>query len=178
MIRIMGIYREGLLVAGSTTAHGEPSREDLQGLRDAVAASRDFIWVALSDPTRAEVDLVAETFELEPLLLEDATSRQQCAKLEIGDRSLFVLLKVLEWVDDTSDVETGQVACFVGPGYAITMRMGRAEDTEIVAARLAAHAHLAATGPLSVFWAISDVVARQYLEVSEAIQFRRGLEAR
>ncbi|MEY3734425.1 MAG: hypothetical protein RL347_1784 [Actinomycetota bacterium] len=170
MIRIMGLYREGQLVPGSTDAPGAASRDALERVRDATTTASDFTWVALSDPTRAEVDLVADVFHLEPLLLEDATSRQQRAKIEIGDQRLFVLLKVLEWVDDTSDVETGQVACFVGPGYAITMRMGRAEDTDIVAARLAAHPDLAATGPLSVFWAIADVVAREYLAVGEAIQ--------
>jgi len=170
VIRIMGLYRGGRRDSGVVTSHDLPERGDLKVVRDSVADPSDFAWIALSDPTRAEVDLVAETFHLEPLLLEDATSRQQRAKIEIGENTLFVLLKVLEWVDDTSDVETGQVACFVGPGYAITMRMGRSEDTEIVAARLAAHPELAATGPLSVFWAISDVVARQYLEVGEAIQ--------
>ena len=170
MIRIMGLYHDGRLVPDSLDAPGTASREALERVRDAAQATSDFTWVALSDPTRAEVDLVADVFRLEPLLLEDATSRQQRAKIEIGDQRLFVLLKVLEWVDDTSDVETGQVACFVGPGYAITMRMGRAEDTDVVAARLAAHPELAATGPLSVFWAIADVVAREYLAVGEAIQ--------
>lgn len=170
MIRIMGTYRDGRLVAEVPEAPDTATRHELERARDGVVANTDFTWVALSDPTRAEVDLVAETFHLEPLLLEDATSRQQRAKIDIGDKSLFVLLKVLEWVDDTSDVETGQVACFVGPGFAITMRMNRAEDTAVVAARLAAHPELAATGPLSVFWAIADVAARQYLEVGEAIQ--------
>ena len=170
MIRIMGTYRDGHPVEERRTRAEPPTRQDLEAARDAVTGPRQFTWIALSDPTRPEVDLVADVFHLEPLLLEDATSRQQRAKIEIADQSLFVLLKVLEWVDDTSDVETGQVACFVGPGYAVTMRMGRAEDTEIVAERLAAHPELAATGPLSVFWAISDVVARQYLEVGEAIQ--------
>jgi magnesium transporter len=170
VIRIMGTYREGHLDPRSGPTGAEPTQQDLEAARDAVHAPTDFTWVALADPSRAEVDLVAHVFHLEPLLIEDATSRQQRAKIDIGDKSLFVLLKVLEWVDDTSDVETGQVACFVGPGYAVTMRMGRAEDTDIVAARLAAQPELAATGPLSVFWAIADVVARQYLEVGEAIQ--------
>ncbi len=170
MIRIMGIYRDGRLEPRPLDAGASVTRADLDQARDATKAPSDFIWVALSEPTRGEVDLVADAFHLEPLLLEDATSRQQRAKIEVGDQRLFVLLKALEWVDDTSDVETGQVACFIGPGYAVTMRMGRAEDTDVVAARLATHPELAATGPLSVFWAIGDVVARQYLEVGDAIQ--------
>ncbi|MGA0066719.1 MAG: magnesium and cobalt transport protein CorA [Candidatus Nanopelagicales bacterium] len=169
MIRIMGRFHEGRLV-DTPGATSQVTTAALADLRRACSDASDFAWIDLSDPARAEVDLVAAAFDLEPLLLEDATSRQQRAKIDIGPRTLFVLLKVLEWVDDTSDVETGQVACFVGQGYAITIREGRAEDTDVVAARLAAHPDLVATGPLSVFWAISDVAARQYLEVGEAIQ--------
>jgi magnesium transporter len=166
----MGTYRDGRLDPGTHTPGSPVTHEALLTARDAVVDPTDFTWIALSDPTRLEVDLVADAFDLEPLLLDDAVSRQERAKIDIADKSLFVLLKVLEWVDDTSDVETGQVACFVGPGYAITMRMGRAEDTDVVASRLAAHPELAATGPLAIFWAIADVAAHQYLAVGEAIQ--------
>ena len=182
MIRIMGVYRSGEPdrggAAGSSGRLDDPGArttgpvtdDELSRARAAAEQPSDFAWIDLTDPTRAEVDQVARIFDLEPLLLEDATSRQQRAKLEIGTRKLFVLLKVLEWVDDTSDVETGQVSCFVGPGYAITMREGRSEDTQAVAARLAAHPDLVSTGPLAVFWAIADVVAREYLAVGESIQ--------
>jgi magnesium transporter len=175
VIRIMGAYREGRLVPGS---HDEPSisvaptdvAHRIDALRRAGQAPTDFVWVALTDPEPAEVDLISRIFDLSPLLLEDATSRQQRAKIEVGDQALFVLLKVLHWVDITSDVETGQVACFVGPGYAITMRQGTPSDVDAVAARLSEHPELAATGPLAVFWAVSDLAARGYLEVGDAIQ--------
>jgi magnesium transporter len=170
MIRVMGVYRDGGLATGPSAEGTAIGRRDLETARDTGSAVTDFAWIDLTDPTRVEVDLVAEVFHLEPLLLEDATSRQQRAKIDIATRSLFVLLKVLEWVDDTSDVETGQVACFVGPGYAITIREGGAEDIGQVVARLDAHPELVSTGPLVVFWAIADVVARQYLEVGDSIQ--------
>jgi magnesium transporter len=175
VIQIMGAYRGGALVPDSRDGRAQSGAPD--GLADRVTSWRrptpdptDFVWVALTNPTDDEVASVAEVFGLPPLSLEDATSRQQRAKIEVGDRSLFVLLKVLEWVDETSDVETGQVACFVGPGYAITMRYGDAADTARVAAKLTEHPDLTATGPLAVFWAVSDLAARGYLEVGEAIQ--------
>ena len=170
MIRVMGIYRDGVLASGPSAEGTVVDHRELETARDTASAVTDFAWVDLTDPTRDEVDLVADVFRLEPLLLEDATSRQQRAKIDIATRSLFVLLKVLEWVDDTSDVETGQVACFVGPGYAITIREGGAEDIGQVVARLDAHPELVATGPLVVFWAIADLVARQYLDVGDSIQ--------
>ena len=170
MIGIMGLYHDGRLVSGSRGAPGTASREALKRARDAATAATDFTWVALSDPTRAEVDLVADVFHLEPLLLEDATSRQQRAKIEIGDQRLFVLLKVLEWVDETSDVETGQVACFLGDGYLLSIRHGHGHDADLVQERLDEQPELAKVGPFSVLWAIIDVAVDQYLAVGDAIQ--------
>lgn len=175
MIQVMGTFRGGALVPGSRDATPRPGQvdvlaEQVESWRQGAHDATDFVWVALINPTDVEVASAAEVFGLPPLSLEDATSRQQRAKIEVGDRSLFVLLKVLHWVDETSDVETGQVACFVGPGYALTIRYGDAADTARVAASLAEHPELTVTGPLAVFWAVSDLAARGYLEVGEAIQ--------
>jgi magnesium transporter len=173
VIQVMGAFRGGALVPGSRDDAPRPIDtlpEQVDAWRQGAHDATDFVWVALINPTESEVASAAEVFSLPPLSLEDATSRQQRAKIEVGDRSLFVLLKVLHWVDETSDVETGQVACFVGPGYAITIRYGDAADTARVAASLTEHPELTATGPLSVFWAVSDLAARGYLEVGDAIQ--------
>ncbi len=174
MIRIMGLFRDGLIETGSASPdwlHQDASlRERIARSRAAVTDAHDFMWLALSDPSSSEIEMVAEVFELPPLLVEDATSRQQRARIDVTPESLFVLLKVLEWVDDTSDVETGQVACFIGSGYAITMNQSAAGDGDAAAQRLLDHPELARTGPLSVFWAVADVAAREYLEVGEAIQ--------
>lgn len=175
MIRLMGAYQDGRVVPGSEELRGGVTStaellHHVSTLRQSARAPADFIWVALANPTSEEVDAVADVFALSPLLLEDATSPQQRAKIEVGDRSVFVLLKLLDWVDDTSDVETGQVACFVGPGYAITLRHGDHHATDEIAQTLEGHPDLVATGPLSVFWAVSDVAARGYLEVGDAIQ--------
>ena len=174
MIRIMGLFVDGIITPGSASTSQDgidaSLQARLQDLRTSVRHAGDFVWVAVADPTDAEVRMVAQEFDLQPLLVDDAISHQQRARIDVTPDSLFVLLKVLEWVDDTSDVETGQVACFVGPGYALTVRVGSARDADAVAGRLADHPELAKTGPLSVFWAVADVASQEYLDVGEAIQ--------
>ena len=177
MIRSMGVYRAGQLVNGSTTTSllGESVPGDaaavVANLRSQVgSAPQDFVWLALTAPTRAELHLIEHEFGVDSRLLEDAVSSQERAKVEVGTNRLFVLLKVLEWKDETSDVETGQVACIVGPGFAISIRHGRGEDASLVQAKLSAHPDLVATGPLSVFWAVADVATTQYLAVGDSIE--------
>ncbi len=177
MIRAMGAYRSGHLVAGTrdNTLLGAPqfeqATEAIARCRSAVdPSSTDFVWIALVDPTKAECALVESTFGVEARLLDDAVSPQERAKVEVEGDRLFVLLKVLEWKDETSDVETGQVACIIGPGFAISVRHRRGEDSTAIQQLLERSPDLVATGPLSVFWAVAQVTTEHYLNVGEAIQ--------
>ena len=115
MIRIMGLFVDGIITPGSASTSQDgidaSLQARLQDLRTSVRHAGDFVWVAVADPTDAEVRMVAQEFDLQPLLVDDAISHQQRARIDVTPDSLFVLLKVLEWEDDTSDVETGQVAC-------------------------------------------------------------------
>lgn len=174
----MAVYRDGEPLSGTAqeiavTTADDPSaaRARLDALRARVEdPHRDFLWISVVDPTSQEVGLVAEAFALDPLLVDDATSMQQRAKVETHDDYLFVLLKLLEWIGPTSDVETGQVACFIGSGFALSVRHGHAQDSETVRARLSEHPELVRVGPMSVFWAITDLTIDQYLDVGDSIQ--------
>ena len=55
-----------------------------------------FVWVALADPTREEIDVMAEEFGLHPLAVEDARKGHQRPKIEEYDESLFVVLHTIE----------------------------------------------------------------------------------
>lgn len=101
MIRIMGLFRDGLAQTCSgpqDRRHQDVSlRENIAEAQKAATDAHDFLWIALTDPSSSEIEMIAEFFELPPLLLEDATSRQQRARIDVSPESLFVLLKVLEW---------------------------------------------------------------------------------
>jgi len=172
----MGVYQAGVLIPDSVTASllGESvpgSGADLIEKAKGLVGTHpsDFIWLSVVDPTRAEMALLEHEFDVDPRLFEDAVSLQERAKVEIGDNQLFVLMKVLEWKDDTSDVETGQVTCIIGPGFAISVRHGRGQDASRIQEKLRQHPELTATGPLAVFWAVADITTTEYLSVGDAI---------
>ena len=50
----------------------------------------------------------------------------QRAKIEHYEGSLLVVLKTLRYVEDTSDVETGEVMVFLGDRFVVTVRRGDA----------------------------------------------------
>ena len=176
MIRCFGVFQDGTPIPDTRDVElGAPGSvgiaADVKHLLDQVRPeSNDFVWLALDNPEHDIVTSLADTLGLDPLLVDDSLSRQQRAKLETSGSQVFVLLKVLEWVDESSDVETGQVACFIGPGFAITLHQGSSLDTQQARDRMAQQPQLAAEGPMSVLWAVTDCVVDGYLVVGEAIQ--------
>ena len=117
MIVDQAVYRDG-------------ERQPCADLSDELAGSRDvpdgFVWIGLKDPTDAEFDLVKDELGLHPLAVEDAVKGNQRAKLEVYDGSLFVVLKPLRYIEETSQVETGEVMLFVGEHFVVTVRRGEA----------------------------------------------------
>ena len=48
----------------------------------------------------------------------------QRAKIEQFEGSLFVVLKTLRYIEETSDIETGEVMLFIGDRFVVTVRRG------------------------------------------------------
>ncbi|MCH8857123.1 MAG: hypothetical protein IIA03_12990 [Proteobacteria bacterium] len=83
------IYEEGRVVAES----------DLQGMAAALASRPGFLWVALRDPSDAELDQLQAALDLPALAMEDTRHGQQRPKLEeYGDTPFAALhMPELHW---------------------------------------------------------------------------------
>jgi len=174
MIRCMGIYRDGVRMPASDSAIDSSTPAAAKaafGLLVKQAADHGgYPWLSLTDPSSDEIAAAAEAFGLDTLLVEASSSAQQQTKIAYTDDHLFVLLKILQWVDETSDVETGQIACFIGADYAISVSHGHGLEPDLARRRLDENPTVAAIGPMSVCWAVADVAVDEYLEVGDAIE--------
>ena len=143
---------------------------DLSDELDKLADVPDgFLWIGLKDPTDAEFDLVKDELGLHPLAIEDAVKGNQRAKMEIYDGSLFVVLKPLRYIEETSQVETGEVMLFVGQHFVVTVRRGEASPLSEVRRRLELNAGNLAYGPAAVLHAVMDDVVDQYGQIDQEI---------
>ena len=181
MIRGLGAYHPGGIIdlVDDSPRH-IPSDSDLTGetvraeLRELLRSSRDyvdgFVWVGLLDPTKPELLAVQEVFNLEHLQVEDAANSRQRAKVDVSDDgSVFTVLKTLGYDEDSLVMDTGQVAIFTGPGYAVTVRHGRHGDLASIRDRLKGSSALREHGSLAVLYAIMDMTVDGYLAVVDAV---------
>jgi magnesium transporter len=181
LFRVLSLIYQTQTSATTQSATSTTLESPLEALQSAIAAAsnatdgqdpraHNFVWLSLDDATVEEIDAVANIAGLDDLLLEDALSPQQRAKIEVRPKELFLILKTLSWVSDTMDVETGQVAAFIGPGYAITRHAGVDLKTVQIVQRLRENPDISHAGPMSVAWAIADLAVDGYISVGESIQ--------
>ncbi|MFE3829715.1 magnesium and cobalt transport protein CorA [Streptomyces sp. NPDC059092] len=147
--------------------------------REAMLRVREgggFAWIGLHEPTEEEFAGIAAEFGLHPLAVEDAVHAHQRPKLERYDDTLFTVFKTIHYVDHaeltaTSEVvETGEVMCFTGRNFVITVRHGGKGSLRSLRHRLESDSELLAKGPSAVLHSIADHVVDGYIAVAAAVQ--------
>ncbi|KAA0265620.1 MAG: magnesium and cobalt transport protein CorA, partial [Acidobacteria bacterium] len=116
------------------------------------------------------LDRVGRAFGLHELALEDASSKHQRPKLEDYDGSYFVVLKTAHYDDEREEVDFGEINLFLGRGYVIAVRHGRASALALARERLERRPDLVAVGPAAAAWAILDKVVDDYEPVTAGIE--------
>jgi magnesium transporter len=129
----------------------------------------EFVWLGLKEPSEGELARVGEMFGLHELALEDAADPHERPKMEDYDESLFVVLRTTHYDDAKEEVEFGEIDIFVGEGYVITVRHGRASELAPARRRLEERPELLGLGPAAVVWAIIDKVVDDYAPVVDGI---------
>ena len=148
------VYRDGMRVACPQTL--SDTFQNLRGAPDGMA------WIGLLKPGRAELEALAEEFELHELAVEDAVNAHQRPKLERYGDTLFVLLRPARYIDESETVEFGELHLFMGDDFVLTVRHSESPDLSAVRRRLESDDELLRMGPEAVLYAILDAVVDAY----------------
>ncbi|WP_405938697.1 magnesium and cobalt transport protein CorA [Streptomyces sp. NBC_00726] len=165
------VYRDGRRLA-EADGTCRTAREAMLRVRE----KGGFAWIGLHEPTEEEFAGIAREFGLHPLAVEDAVHAHQRPKLERYDDTLFTVFKTIHYVEHaeltaTSEVvETGEVMCFTGRDFVITVRHGGHGSLRALRHRLEEDPELLAKGPSAVLHSIADHVVDGYIAVAGAVQ--------
>ncbi len=141
---------------------------DKREISDYVARPDCFVWVALKDPTEAELAQMQEEFGLHELAVEDARHGHQRPKIEEYADSLFVVLSIIEVAGD--ELNIGEMNVFVGKNYILTVRQRAERGFQEVRARCEREPELLSHGSGYVLYVLMDAVVDRYFPVLEAVE--------
>jgi magnesium transporter len=151
------------------------TRSDIDGdISDAFDLAREdgdcFLWIGLYEPDEDEFELVKDELNLHPLAAEDAVSAHQRPKMERYGDTLFVVLKTLTYLDETSDIEVGEIMVFLGRDFVVTVRHGTGNPLGPVRERLEDDPELLGHGAAGVLYAVCDEVVDRYGLVAHEVE--------
>jgi magnesium transporter len=130
-----------------------------------------FVWLGLFEPTEAELAQVRETFGLHELAVEDAQTFHMRPKIESYEGGVrLVILRTARYVDETEEVEFGEISVFIAPSFVITVRQGVASELRTARQRLEQRPELLAAGSSAVLWAIMDKIVDDYAPVVAGLE--------
>ena len=152
-------------VPGGNRQPGELSLADVPA-----ACKRRRVAAGLYERTDDELDAVRREFELHELAVEDALHAHQRPKLEIYDESVFVCSRPAADVDETEQVEVGEINMFVGDAFIVIVRHGEASPLRDVRHRIEHRPDLVSCGPGAIAYAIVDKVVDDYGPVITGIE--------
>jgi magnesium transporter len=181
--------KTAVIVDSAHYPKGTPGTAAPFGLAEARRRSDEepgFTWLAMSDPSSAEMEELRHSFELPALAVEDAQARRERPKLDRHGEDLFLLVKTVRYDEVRRVVDFGEINVFLGAHHAILIGRPTAAGLESARARLDGHPDLAELGPIVALWAVLDEVIDAYepvldrladdVERTEQAVFQRGLD--
>jgi magnesium transporter len=142
----------------------------VEDISEYVSRPDCFVWVALHDPTEAELDTMTEEFGLHELAVEDAKRPHQRPKLDEYGEDLFAILRTVERDSPDGELIEGQVAVFVGRNYVLSVRQNVGKGFADVRARTEREPDLLRHGSGYVLYALMDAVVDRYFPILESLE--------
>ncbi|MGH8741619.1 MAG: magnesium/cobalt transporter CorA [Burkholderiales bacterium] len=141
---------------------------DFREIHSYLARPGCFVWVALKDPSAAELETMREQFGLHELAVEDARHGHQRPKIEEYGESVFVVMHTVEVAGD--ELKAGEIDVFVGRNYVLSVRSHTERGFQDLRARAEREPELLKSGAGYVLYALMDAVVDRYFPVLDAVE--------
>lgn len=134
---------------------------DVAEIRAAHAAGRR-LWLDLEERTTEAVQLLAETFAIHPLVIEDVWIDTSSPKIDHFDHYIYVVLHGLRGTGGIKAIELAELDLLIGDTYVITQHQG-SKSIEALRLEIDTTPRLLQLGPAWLAHALIDRVIDRYL---------------
>ena len=171
MLTGYGLYKNGVL-HNQVEVTADNIREYLANDWQTASIPGDdaFLWIGFANPNDDELSELQRALDIPDHLIEDAVNSKVRPSFDwYGETSGFIVVKILEYLDASSDVLTGQLAIFFDHSHVVTVRHGKVGELSGVRDMINSESEITKLGPLAVVHAILNQVTDGYVAVAEGV---------
>ncbi|MEX0909151.1 MAG: magnesium transporter CorA family protein [Gemmatimonadaceae bacterium] len=152
-------------------------------IRAALACGTRSMWVDLDATDASETALLADLFGFHPVSIDEARNPETRVKVEEFDDYLFVIVRTVGFLeqteDDPYDLETVNLACFLGRNFLVTARCGKTAALDGLLEAAVSKPHLLAAGPARLLHLVLNEAVDEFFPILDRIEeFLDDLEER
>ena len=140
----------------------------LEEVSDHLARTDTFLWIDFLDPTRSDLEQVADELGLHELAVDDALGPHQRPKLDRYETHLFLSSHWVHLEPAASELRETEVDAFIGPRWLITVRKNADFDIDAVMERWDRSPDLARHGVSTLLYGLLDVIVDSYFDAVQA----------
>ncbi|SDD37144.1 magnesium and cobalt transport protein CorA [Glycomyces harbinensis] len=127
----------------------------------AAAGADSFVWAAFDEPGLPDLVAALEALGLDHLGVDPGRTVHRRPKVELTEDAVMLLVKTVWYLEDTRQVETGDLALYTDGRALVTVRRGVVDPAEGVRKRLG-EADFRSEGVPGIVQALFDAVVEEY----------------
>jgi len=147
-------------------AHGHRDI-DTPDWQTLLATETGTLWVDMTGPTDADVQIMSEVFQFHPLAIEDTRNQEQRPKIEEYAGYLFIILNPGN--SGPEGPEFHELDVFVGHNYVVTVHADGAQVIEQTRRRLSQAGPVPAMSPSYLLYVLMDVAVDSYFPLLDNV---------
>lgn len=152
-------------------------------IRAAMDGGSTALWVDVDITNGAEASILADVFKFHPVSIAEAQNPESRVKVEEFDAYLFVIVRTVGFEertqDDPYDLETVNLACFLGDKFLVTARCGSTSALDGILKIAATRPQLLAGGPARLLHLVLNEAVDEFFPILDRIEeFLDDLEER
>jgi len=157
--------------AWAAQGNGAPSKiEDPDALRAALENGKTPVWIDFCEATPEEVQLLAETFRLDPLTIEDCVADLHHPKIDDFEHYLYLVVHGVMAGSRRGQMKTVELDVVIERNALVTFRHEEMRSVSETWQRAGSRPGFLAQGPVYVLQAILAAQADHYIDEVESLQ--------
>jgi magnesium transporter len=140
----------------------------LSEVSEYLAHPDTFVWVDFLNPTRTDLEELAEELDLHELAVDDALGPHQRPKLDRYESHLFLATHWLAADPVTAELRETEVDTFLNARWLVTVRKNAGFDISAAVARWDRSPGLARHGVSFLLYGLLDVIVDGYFDAAQA----------
>ena len=149
--------------------HSFAQTTDVEQIAELVHDPTQVVWLDVESPTEHELALIAQTFHLHPLAIEDATHEHQRPKIEEYEHFFFLVFHTVVLDVTKQELDMRELDMFVGQNYLITVHVAPIEELKEVERRWKRNNEQVERGVGILLYSLLDTIVDRYFPAIDVL---------